>query len=224
MGKIILIEGTDCSGKETQSKMLMEYFKNNDISVGAMSFPRYETPTGRIIGGPLLGKPAISNTWFDKPMELDAKVASLYYAADRRAALEELKKLIKDNDVVILDRYTFSNMAHQGSKLKTFEERKEMYAFLETLEFKLLELPRPDLVIFLYLPYEYGMKIKMNRAEELDEAEKNEEHQINSERTYLELTSLYGFEKIDCFSDGNVRSREEIHEDVVKRLRNLIKK
>ena len=68
------------------------------------------------------------------------------------------------------------------------------------------------------------MKIKMNRAEELDEAEKNKEHQINSERTYLELTSLYGFEKIDCFSDGNVRSREEIHEDVVKRVRNLIKK
>ena len=221
MGKIIVIEGTDCSGKETQSKLLKSYLEQNGIKVATFSYPQYNTPTGKIIGGPLLGKPSICPSWFDNYVEVDSKVASLYFAADRRASLPVLKDLINNNEIVIIDRYIYSNMGHQGSKIENKEERLKMYKFLETLEFDLLELPRPDLVIFLYLPYSYGEEIKKNRAEKLDEAEKSQIHQIKSERTYLELTELYGFEKIDCFTNGTVKTREEINKEVISHIKKL---
>ena len=219
MGKIIVIEGTDCSGKETQTKLLKEYLISKGYKVGTISYPRYETPTGRIIGGPLLGKPSIMASWFDKPMELDAKVATLYYAADRRASLPVIKELLEENDFLIMDRYVYSNMAHQGSKIDNKEERIKMYKFLETLEFNLLELPKADKVIFLYLPYIFGEEIKKNRKELLDEAEKNKLHQIRSEQVYLELTEIYDFIKIDCFKDNKVKSREEISSELIKKLK-----
>lgn len=221
MGKIIVIEGTDCSGKETQSKLLKSYLEQNGIKVATFSYPQYNTPTGKIIGGPLLGKPSICPSWFDNYVDVDSKVASLYFAADRRASLPVLKELINNNEVIIIDRYIYSNMGHQGSKIEDKIERLKMYKFLETLEFDLLELPRPDLVIFLYLPYSYGEEIKKNRAEALDEAEKSQTHQIKSERTYLELTELYGFEKIDCFNNGTVKTREEINKEVIAHVKKL---
>lgn len=221
MGKIIVIEGTDCSGKETQSKLLKSYLEQNGIKVATFSYPQYNTPTGKIIGGPLLGKPSICPSWFNNYVEVDSKVASLYFAADRRASLPVLKELINNNEIVIIDRYIYSNMGHQGSKIEDKEERLKMYKFLETLEFDLLELPRPDLVIFLYLPYSYGEELKKNRVETLDEAEKSQTHQIKSERTYLELTELYGFEKIDFFSNGTVKTREEINKEVISHVKKL---
>ena len=221
MGKIIVIEGTDCSGKETQSKLLKSYLEQNGIKVATFSYPQYNTPTGKIIGGPLLGKPSICPSWFNNYVEVDSKVASLYFAADRRASLPVLKDLINNNEIVIIDRYIYSNMGHQGSKIEDKEERLKMYKFLETLEFDLLELPRPDLVIFLYLPYSYGEELKKNRVETLDEAEKSQTHQIKSERTYLELTELYGFEKIDCFTNGTVKTREEINKEVISHIKKL---
>lgn len=224
MGKIIVIEGTDCSGKETQSKLLKSYLEQNGIKVATFSYPQYNTPTGKIIGGPLLGKPSICPSWFNNYVEVDSKVASLYFAADRRASLPVLKELINNNEIVIIDRYIYSNMGHQGSKIEDKEERLKMYKFLETLEFDLLELPRPDLVIFLYLPYSYGEELKKNRVETLDEAEKSQTHQIKSERTYLELTELYGFEKIDCFTNGTVKTREEINKEVISHVKKLILK
>lgn len=221
MGKIIVIEGTDCSGKETQSKLLKSYLEQNGIKVATFSYPQYNTPSGKIIGGPLLGKPSICPSWFNNYVEVDSKVASLYFAADRRASLPVLKELINNNEIVIIDRYIYSNMGHQGSKIEDKEERLKMYKFLETLEFDLLELPRPDLVIFLYLPYSYGEELKKNRVETLDEAEKSQTHQIKSERTYLELTELYGFEKIDCFTNGTVKTREEINKEVISHVKKL---
>ena len=221
MGKIIVIEGTDCSGKETQSKLLKSYLEQNGIKVATFSYPQYNTPTGKIIGGPLLGKPSICPSWFNNYVEVDSKVASLYFAADRRASLPVLKELVNNNEIVIIDRYIYSNMGHQGSKIEDKEERLKMYKFLETLEFDLLELPRPDLVIFLYLPYSYGEELKKNRVETLDEAEKSQTHQIKSERTYLELTELYGFEKIDCFTNGTVKTREEINKEVISHVKKL---
>ena len=84
MNKIIVIEGTDCSGKETQSKMLLERLNQNNIDSVYMTFPAYDTPTGKIIGGSYLGKESIGKCVFPEgAVNVDAKVASLYYAADR---------------------------------------------------------------------------------------------------------------------------------------------
>ena len=89
-GKLIVVEGTDCSGKETQTNLLMKILENNDIPVTKFSFPNYESPTGKIIAGPYLGKPYVSNSWFKEgAVNVEAKVASLYYAADRLYNIED---------------------------------------------------------------------------------------------------------------------------------------
>ena len=135
-GKIIVIEGTDCSGKNTQSKLLCEKLNSLNIKTVALSFPMYDTPTGKIVGGPYLGKKHICDGWFQEGANnVPAKVASLYFAADRLYNKDQITKYIDDGINVILDRYTTSNMGHQAGKLHTKEERLKMFNWLENLEY-----------------------------------------------------------------------------------------
>ena len=176
-GKLIVIEGTDCSGKETQSKLLIEHLRRDGIHVEYQSFPMYDTPTGRIVGGPYLGKEYIGEGWFSETApKVDPKVAALYFAADRRYNMPKIQSLLDQGVHVILDRYVYSNMAHQGGKIEDTKERMNMYAWLDILEFKLLELPKPDIAIFLHMPYEFTKVLKQNRKEKTDELEKDEKH------------------------------------------------
>ena len=118
MGKIVVIEGTDCSFKETQSKMLEERLKRENIKVAQMSFPVYKSPSGRIVGGPFLGKSEICKGWFPETApNVNWQVASLYYAADRRYHKDKILELQKATDILILDRYVYSNMGYQVAKL-----------------------------------------------------------------------------------------------------------
>lgn len=214
MSSLIVIEGTDCSGKETQSNLLLERLKKEDEKIEKLFFPNYDSPTGKIVGGPYLGKQHICDGYFPEgAASVDPKVASLYYAADRRYNSNKIKEFLANNINVVIDRYVESNMGHQGGKLKSQEERLAMYKWLETLEYGLLELPRPDLVIFLYMPYQYAVELKKNRLE-LDQHETSEEHLRNAENTYLELAELYNFSKVDCVKNNQLRTIEEIHEEV----------
>lgn len=214
MSSLIVIEGTDCSGKETQSNLLLERLKKEDEKIEKLFFPNYDSPTGKIVGGPYLGKQHICDGYFpDGAASVDPKVASLYFAADRRYNSNKIKEFLANNINVVIDRYVESNMGHQGGKLKSQEERLAMYKWLETLEYGLLELPRPDLVIFLYMPYQYAVELKKNRLE-LDQHETSEEHLRNAENTYLELAELYNFSKVDCVKNNQLRTIEEIHEEV----------
>ena len=214
--KIIVIEGTDCSGKETQSKLIEEKLKKEGKKVLRISFPAYDSPTGKIIEGPYLGKSM--NTYFDEgPTNVDPKVISLLYAADR---LYNLKDIDKNFDYIIFDRYVESNMAHQGSKIDNIEERKELYSFINELEYKLLQLPKPDITIFLHVPYEYVKKLKENRKQ-LDEHEKDDKFSKKSIDTYLELTNLYNWNKIECIKDNNLRNIEDINEEIMNIIKDV---
>lgn len=225
MGKIVVIEGTDCSGKETQSKMLEKRLKKENVKVAQMSFPVYDSPTGRIIGGPYLGKEYICSGWFpEKAPNVEWKVASLYYAADRRYHREEILELKEKNDILILDRYTFSNMGYQVAKLPTKQERLNGYKWLETLEFELLELPKPDKVVFLHMPLEGQRIIKSRREESLDEHERDNECNRNAERAYLEMAKLYNFQILECLENERIKTREEMHEEVYSHVKRLILK
>ena len=218
-GKIIVIEGTDCSGKETQSKKIIEKFNNCRY----FSFPNYDSPTGKIIGGPYLGKSYICDGWFPEGADaVDSKIASLYYAADRKYNIDKINQMLDDGYNVILDRYVYSNMAHQGGKIKHANERKKMYKWLEQLEFDLLELPKPDVKIFLYVPLEVSMKIRKNRKEIFDQHESNLDHLKHAEQAYLELVDLYNFIKIDCTIDNKMKSIEEINEEICKYLKKVL--
>lgn len=223
MNKIIVIEGTDCSGKETQSKMLLEKLSNNNIDSVYMTFPAYDTPTGKIIGGSYLGKESIGKCLFPEgAVNVDAKVASLYYAADRLYNKPKIEKMLTKSNIII-DRYVESNMAHQGGKIKDKSERLEMYNFLNSLEYDLLKLPKPDITIFLYMPYQYAVELKKNRTE-LDQHELSEEHLRNAETCYLELAELHNYIKIDCVKDGVIRTKEDINEEIYQKVKELIKK
>ena len=222
--KLIVVEGTDCSGKETQSNLLIERLQKENIKIQKLGYPMYDTPTGKIVGGSYLGKKHISEGLFKEgAANIDPKVASLYYAADRRYNAYKIKELLDNGSNVLLDRYVESNMGHQGGKLHTPEERLAMYKWLEALEYDLLELPRPDLTIFLYMPYQYALELKKNRQEEPDQHELNEEHLINAEQTYLELVELYGFKQIDCVKNNKIKSIEEIHEEIYEYIKNKLK-
>lgn len=222
-GKLIIIEGTDCSGKETQTKKLVERLKNDGKKVFEFTFPKYDSPTGKIVGGPYLGKSYICDGWFlEGAPNVDALVASAYYTADRRYNIGIINEHLNNGEIVICDRYVESNMAHQGGKLHDKEERLKMYKKLDTLEFDIMELPRPDAVLFLYMPYEYACILKKSRTEAPDQHEANKDHLKNAEEAYLELTDLYNFVKIDCVKDDAIRSINEIHDDVYEKATKII--
>lgn len=215
MSKLIVVEGTDCSGKETQTNLLLERLKKEKIKIEKLSFPMYDTPTGKIIGGPYLGKEQISKGLFKEgAAKVDPKVAALYYAADRKYNSPKIINLLNKGYNVILDRYVVSNMAHQAGKLKKSEHRYEMYNWLDSLEYGLLELPRANLTILLYVPYKNAYELKKNRKEKPDQLENNKEHLKLAEAAYLELADLYGFKIVNCVKNNKIRTIEDIHEEI----------
>ncbi len=228
-GKLIVIEGTDCSGKETQTKLLVERLKKEGCKVANISFPMYDTPTGRIVGACLIGKPHMCKEFLKADHgffpegggEIDSLTALLYYAADRRYNLDIINNYLNDGYTLIIDRYVTSNMAHRGGMLNKKEDRLKMYDKIEKLEYDILELPKPDQVIFLYLPYEYACILKSRREEAPDETETDENYLRRGESSYLELADLYNFKKIDCVENGHIRTIEQIHEDVYKLVSSL---
>ena len=210
MAKIIVIEGTDGSGKETQSKKLEAHYITEGYKVKRYSFPVYESATGKIVGGPFLGKPEIMDTFFEETSsKVDPLVSSLYYAADRRYNfLKQIEKDLEEQDIVILDRYTTSNMGFQVAKAKTEEQREKILRFLDILEYDLCELPRPDLVLFLHMPLEAATELRKGR-EFSDGNEADLEYQRHSEETYLYLCDKCNWKYVNCIN-GTYKSIEDI--------------
>ena len=211
-GKIIVIEGTDCSGKETQTSLLVQRLRKSGRKIEHMCFPNYDSPTGKIIGGAYLGRSYIGESVFSEGVDkVDPKVAALYYAADRRYNRQKILDLLNDGVDVILDRYVESNMGHQGAKIFDKDERLKLYDNLATLEYEFLELPKPDLTIFLYMPYKIIAELKKGREDV------NLIYVRNAEQAYLELVDLHGYKKIDCTDKKDkLRDMLEIHEDIYK--------
>ena len=214
-GKLIVIEGSDCSGKETQSNKLYETLKSEGYNVYKTAFPQYDTPTGKIIGGPFLGKSYISDGWFPEgASNVDPLIPSLYFAADRRYNIGKINELLDSGVNVILDRYSYSNMAHQGCRSNDPKERVKMYDKLEKLEFDLLELPQADIKVFLHMPYKFSIELAKKREEARDQYESDDNLLRLSEIAFLEIADRYNFKVIECATD-TVRSIEDISKDVI---------
>ncbi len=217
-GKLIVIEGTDCSGKETQSKLLVKKLNAMGIKAINFSFPMYDTASGKIVGGPILGKTGIGECWFPEgSVQLDPKVFCLYLAADRKYNFPKIKEYLDMGYYVVLDRYVSSNMAHQGAKVEDPDERFNLFKWIDKLEYWLLELPKADLTIFLHVPYTITKELQKNRLF-LDENEKNAAYQIQTEKTYMELASLYNWTTIDCSLNNNLRSIEDISREILEKV------
>ena len=223
--KIIVIEGTDGSGKETQSKKVLEYLENKGLKVKRYSFPVYSSATGKIVGSSYLGKPEMGESVFkETAANVDPLVSSLYYAADRRYnLLNEIESEINKNDIVILDRYTTSNMGHQAGKGKSKKEVDKILEFIEKLEFDLCELPRPDIVLFLHMPYEASKELRKNR-EYGDGNENSVEHLKNAEKTYLYIAKKYNWRYINCLKTKKYNDINDIRtiDDISCEIENIL--
>lgn len=216
MGKIIVIEGVNDSGKETQSKLLAKTLKEEGYKVVEFSFPMYKSPTGKIFKNCVLGKDG--NGYFEEGYEnLDPYVVCLYTAADRKYHKEKIERYLKNDYIVILNRYTSSNMAHQGSRYSDGEERFYMYQWIDKLEYWLLKLPKPDCTILLKVPAKY-----LNQLSEKQVAFNFQEDIFDQDsvlKAYIELSELYNWDSIDCVSNNKMKSVEEIHEEIMKIVR-----
>ena len=210
MGKIIVIEGIEGSGKETQSKLLVESLNEIGIKAIEFSFPMYDTPTGRIFKDCLLN----NNNYFNEGIDsLDPELVCLYTAADRKYNINKINKYLDNDYIVIINRYTSSNMANQGSKYSNSEERFYMYQWIDKLEYWLLKLPKPDYTILLNMPYKYSNQLSFDLTEENSKQERVLE-------AYIELAGLYNWDIIDCIDEDKEKTIEEIHEEIIKLLKN----
>jgi len=226
-GKLIVIEGTDKSGKQIQTELLIERLRNENIPCKAMSFPRYDLPTGRIIGQSYLGKDREywigDSGWFGEADKVDPKIASLYYAANRREAVPEMNGLLESGTNLILDRYYHSNMGHQGGKIRDPKKRLKLFKELEGLELGFAELPKEDITIFLHMPTEVAIQLKTEEKE--DGHESNIGHRKRAEGTYLQLAQIYDWVKIDCAPDGTINSLrppEDIALEVYGKIKSIL--
>ena len=115
-------------------------------------------------------------------------------------------------------------MAHRGGLIDNKEERLKMYEKIELKEYVINELPRPDMVILLYLPYEYACILKKNRKELPDEVEQNISYLKKGENAYLELSKLYNYNVVNCVKDNKIRTINDINDEVYNKVKKLIKK
>ncbi len=212
-GKLIVIEGSDSSGKETQSKLLIQALREKGINVEKFSFPNYDSPSGKIVGDCYLGRSG-NGLFPETAPNVNPKVAALYYAADRKYNIHKIEFLLDNGIHVILDRYVYSNMAHQGCKFNDFESRKKMYEWLDQLEYGLLELPKPEIAVYLRMLPQQAYILKCNRGNE-DENERNEAYLEASFNAFEEIAKMYQFKVVECCDQYGIRSKEEISEEVV---------
>ncbi len=217
-GKFIVIDGIDGSGKATQVKLLTQRLKRAKIKVKTIDFPRYrDNFFGALIGEYLSGQ-------YGDFIQTDPRVASVLYAADRFESSAQIKRWLEAGDVVIADRYTSANQIHQGGKINDVKKRKQFLAWLDQMEYSVFKIPRPDLVIYLDVPFEVSkqwlqQKVAKRRKKYLkgrkDVAEDNLIHLKNSRDSALSLAKQNkNWQRIECCRGMMCLLPEGVHQRV----------
>ncbi|MFA6994947.1 MAG: dUTP diphosphatase [Patescibacteria group bacterium] len=209
-GKFIVIDGTDGSGKTTQLSLLKAKLENEGYAVEVADFPQYNTKSAGPIEEYLSGKYGNAN-------EVDAYKASIFYAVDRYDASWKIKQWLTEGKIVLANRYTSANMGHQGGKITNPLERRIFFNWLDDLEYKILEIPRPDLSIILHVESSIAQQLAKTRSREdwvgktTDIHENNLEHLQKAEQVYLEIANSFpDFQLISCTKNKEILNRDEI--------------
>jgi len=222
-GKFIVIDGTDGSGKTTQTEILINKLKEHGHQVEMVDFPQYNTKSAGPVEEYLSGK-------YGEADQVDPKIASMFYAVDRYDLSFKIRNWLKQNKIVIANRYVASSMGHQGSKFNTSQERKSYWQWLMDIEYNLFKIPCPDINIILHVPSKISQQLSKNRAREdwkgktKDIHEDNLEHLQAAEKSYLELTKTYpaNYQLIECTEKGQIMSREKITELIWQKVNQVI--
>lgn len=216
MGKLIVIEGTDGSGKSTQFKLLSQRLEQENHPFKRLVFPRYSEESSALIRMYLGGQ------FGTKPSDVNAYAASAFYAVDRFASYkQDWGQWYENGGLVISDRYTTSNAVHQASK-EQGQQQAEFLKWLYEFEYDRLQLPRPDLVIYLDMPTDFTEKLMRHREEETntkaDIHEKDMTYLATCRQTGRTAAQYYGWKVITCVEDGRMRSIEDIHEEIYRHV------
>lgn len=220
-GTLIIIDGGDGAGKQTQSDILVRRLVQEGHQVGTLDFPRYKnTMAGELLRECLDGKRGDF-------LHVDPRIASVLYATDRFEEKKTITDWLEEGRVVVLDRYVSSNMFHQGSKLQDDGELKAYVEWLEKLEYEVFGIPKPDLKIYFHVDPEERIKMLQHASDKrenvLDLAETNLQHQIETDETAQKIIGLTsGWITVDCMQDGEMRDRESIHSEVYEIVKDHI--
>ena len=216
MGKLIVIEGTDGSGKSTQFRLLTDRLESEQVRFQKLVFPQYSEPSSALIRMYLGGE-------FGKsPSDVNAYAASAFYSVDRYASYRKVwGKWYEEGGLVVSDRYTTSNAVHQASK-EPEDKREDFLNWLYDFEYDKLGLPRPDLVIYLDVPTDFTEKMLRHRETEThthaDIHEQDMQYLATCRRMGRAAAEHYGWTVIRCVRDGAMRSMEDIHEEIYRHV------
>ncbi len=217
MGKLIVIEGTDGSGKSTQFRLMSEHLEKDKVAFKHLVFPRYAEESSALI------RMYLGGSFGDKPGDVNAYAASSFYAVDRFASYKmDWGQWYEDGGLVLSDRYTTSNAVHQASK-EPGENRESFLHWLYDFEYGKLGLPKPDLVIYLDVPTDFTEKLLRHREADTnttaDIHEKDMQYLATCRETGRAAAAYYGWTVISCVKDGAMRSMEDIHEEIYRHVR-----
>ena len=228
MNKIFVIEGTDGSGKQTQTNLIYEKLIKDKKCVFKTSFPNYDNQSS----GPV--KEYLSGNISSNPNDISPKAASCFYAVDRYISYKEnIEKYYNDNKTILLfDRYISSNLLHQGGKIlkesNNLSNLDEFCDWVINLECNDLNLPMPTQVFFLHLPVDYSILLMKNRNNKYSHDSKKDIHEIdpyhlqNAEVAGLYYAKKLNWQIIECVKDGKLRSIEDINDEIYSILLKLI--
>ncbi len=214
-GILIVIDGTDGSGKKTQSELLIRHLEREGYAAVYFDFPQHGKPSAALVDEYLNGK-------FGKAHEVAPKAASIFYAADRYAASFDIRAALGEGKIVVCDRYVSANQGHQAGKISDIKERDAFLAWLDELEFGIFGIPRPDINILLYLPPVMG-QILVDRKQlrayiggnaKRDIHENDLGHLNAAANAFLYCAKKYQWTVINCNSGDAFISKEDIHEKV----------
>jgi dTMP kinase len=209
MGYIIVIDGTDGCGKQTQSTALFNRLIAEGYKAKLQSFPNYDSPSASPVKMYLGGE-------FGSASSMDAYQASVLYAVDRMCTyMKDLKEFYESGGVIVMDRYVQANMLHQACKIGDKSEVDKFLEWLEKLEFGDLKLPRADKVIFLDVPVEVSRRLMEERgvhksSTTRDVHEENIDHLKRAYESGKYCSEKLGWNTIECSIDGKMKSIEEI--------------
>lgn len=212
MGKLIVIEGTDGSGKSTQFRELSRHLEQDGQLFKHLVFPRYQEESSSLIRMYLGGQ------FGSSPSDVNAYAASTFYAVDRYASYKmDWGKWYQEGGLVLSDRYTTSNAVHQTAK----EPKEHQDAFLHwlyDLEYEKMGLPMPDLVIYLDVPTDYTEKLLRHREQDTntqaDIHEQDTAYLASCRESGRKAAKYYGWHVVSCVQDGVMRSIQDIHEEI----------
>lgn len=220
-GRFIVIDGTDGSGKATQTNLLVEELKLGGYQVEMTDFPQYGTKSAGLIEEYLNGKYG----------QVGPEAASIFYAIDRFDASFKIRQWLSEGKIVISNRYVTANAGHQGGKIADDVDRVKFFRWLDNLEYNIFGIPKPDLNVILHMPAQMAQKLvdkksladrKYVNGKKRDLHEADIKHLKNAEKVYKEIAWLFPNTKlVECVQDGKLLSPGDVHNKVWELVRRI---